>query len=137
MFNVENGIQLLNKNRRDSMPEVEFFKVQNHKFEVNNNILTASIENKIIPLTPAEFAIFHYLIHHQRKLITKREIETRVLNLRLDRNGDICSGSYSCYSHIAGIRRKLNKIKEGLGKEIIVTRRKLGWYLDNECQYQH
>ena len=117
--------------------KIETFKVKNNEFIVNNNILVTTVNNKTVSFTPAEFAMIHYLLHHQSKLISKREFEDKVLHLRFDRNGDITNGRYSTYSHIASIRRKLNQVKEGLGEEIIVTRRALGWYLDNDCQYQH
>ena len=116
--------------------KIEKFKVKNNEFVVNNNILMTSVNEKPLSLTPAEFAMMHYLLHRQSELISKREFEEKVLHLRFDRNGDITNGRYSTYSHIAAIRRKLNKIEKGLGK-VIVTRRKLGWYLDNEYQYQH
>lgn len=123
------------------MPQnIEKFKLKNNdtvnEFVINNSILTASVNNKKIPLTYAEYMIFSYLIHHQRELVSKREIDTRILQLRLDRDGDICSGRFSTYSHIAAIRRALNKISKGLGK-IIVTKPRHGYYLDNDdFQYQ-
>jgi len=116
--------------------KIEKFKVKNNEFVVNNNIHVTMVNNNPIPLTPAEFAMIYYLLHRQSELISKREFEEKVLHLRFDRNGNITNGRYSTYSHIAAIRRKLNKIEKGLGK-VIVTRRKLGWYLDSDCQYQH
>jgi DNA-binding winged helix-turn-helix (wHTH) protein len=118
------------------MKEIEKFKIKENEFVINNSILTVSVNNQKIKLTNAEFCILNYLIHHQRVLISKREIDTRVLNLRLDRDGEICSGRFSTYSHVAAIRRALNKISKGLGN-IIVTRPRFGYYLDNDnLQYQ-
>ncbi len=116
--------------------KIEKFKVKENEFVINNNILTASVNNRKIPLTYAEFSILHYLIHRQGELVSKMEIDTRVLNLRLDRDGNICSGRFSTYSHVAAIRRALNNISKGLGS-IIVTRPRFGYYLDNDdLQYQ-
>jgi len=118
------------------MKEIERFTVKNNEFVIDNNILIASVNNKIIPLTFAEFCILHYLIHHQGELVSKMEIDTRVLNLRIDRDGNVCSGRFSTYSHVAAIRRALNNISKGLGS-IIVTRPRFGYYIDNnDLQYQ-
>lgn len=117
--------------------KIETFKVKNNEFIINNNIFLTTVNSKKVSFTPAEFAMIHYLLHHQSKLVSKREFEEKVLHLRFDRNGEITNGRYSAYSHIASIRRKLNQIKKGLGEEVIVTRRKLGWYLDNDYEYQH
>jgi len=116
--------------------KIEKFKVKNNEFVVNNNILMTSVNEKPLSLTPAEFAMMHYLLHRQSELISKREFEEKVLHLRFDQYGNTTNGRFSTYSHIASIRRKLNRIEKGLGK-VIVTRRKLGWYLDNDFQYQH
>lgn len=118
------------------MKGIEKFKVKEHIFVINNNILTVSVNNKEIKLTQSEFCIFHYLIHHQNMLISKRDIDIRVLNLRLDRDGNVCCGFYSTYSHIAALRRALNKIIQGLGN-IIVTRPRFGYYIStDDYQYQ-
>ena len=108
---------------------------------INNAILELAIDETPMPLTPAEFAMMHHLLHNPAMIISKREFEVKVLHLTLDRDGNVCTGSYSVYSHIANIRRKLNGIKKGAGLgNLIVTRKKLGWYLDfslQGSQYKH
>jgi len=115
----------------------------NTSLVINNAILELAIDETPMPLTPAEFAMMHYLLHNPSTIISKREFEVKVLHLTLDRDGNVCTGSYSVYSHIANIRRKLNSIKKGayLGN-LIVTRKKLGWYLNLDfslqgSQYKH
>jgi len=115
----------------------------NTSLVINNAILELAIDKTPMPLTPAEFAMMHYLLLNPATIISKREFEVKVLHLTLDRDGNVCTGSYSVYSHIASIRRKLNDIKKGayLGN-LIVTRKKLGWYLNLDfslqgSQYKH
>lgn len=113
----------------------------NTSLVINNAILELAIDKTPMPLTPSEFAIMHYLLLNPATIISKREFEVKVLHLPLDRDGNVCTGSYSVYSHIANIRRKLNGIKAGLGN-LIVTRKKLGWYLNLDfslqgSQYKH
>jgi len=113
----------------------------NTSLVINNAILELAIDKTPMPLTPSEFEIMHYLLLNPATIISKREFEVKVLHLTLDRDGNVCTGSYSVYSHIANIRRKLNHIKPGLGN-LIVTRKKLGWYLNLDfslqgSQYKH
>ena len=113
----------------------------NTSLVINNAILELAIDKTPMPLTPAEFAMMHYLLLNPATIISKREFEVKVLHLTLDRDGNVCTGSYSVYSHIANIRRKLNHIKPGLWN-LIVTRKKLGWYLNLDfslqgSQYKH
>ena len=118
--------------------EIEKFKVNDSQFIINNSILVTTVDDYPVHFTGAEFNIMNYLLHHPSQLISKQEFEKRVLNLVFDRDGNVLTGAYSVYSHIASIRRKLNQIKQGLGR-MIVTRRRLGYYLslDDGSEYKH
>ena len=110
---------------------IEDYQINNKHFVINHEIQLALIDDTAVPLTKAEFDVMCYFLHNPAKLISKREFEKDVLGLVFDRNNNVLTGASSVYSHISRIKKKLNKINEGLGG-FIVNRPSLGWYLNTD-----
>lgn len=96
--------------------------------QIQNQILTlknltldltqkqASYQSKDIPLTTKEFQVLEYLARHPSKWVTKEELITRVWSY----DSNILDNTIE--ATIKNIRRKINK-------EIIATRRGIGYQL--------
>ena len=110
---------------------VEEFVINGKKVIVNHDIAQTTINERIFNITPGEFKIFHELLIHPNKLLSKGYIDTKVLELKTDtRTGTVLTGSHTTYTYIKSLRSKLNALYPGTGMQWIKTRRGLGYYLD-------
>ncbi|MBB1317086.1 response regulator transcription factor [Shewanella sp. SR43-4] len=91
----------------------------NHDISFDDTSYTIRFAEKSLVLTQTEYRLFKYLFDHQGEVITKQELQRRVLHKelgRFDRNLDM---------HISNTRRKL--VKRNLPRELINTVRGQGY----------
>ncbi|MEO3682291.1 response regulator transcription factor [Shewanella vesiculosa] len=91
----------------------------NHDISFDDTIYTIRFAEKSLVLTQTEYRLFKYLFDRQGEVITKQELQRRVLHKelgRFDRNLDM---------HISNTRRKL--VKRNLPRELINTVRGQGY----------
>lgn len=89
--------------KRPAKIEGDFFKIDNLTLNAKTNIIRR--DGKEIYLTRREFFLLEYLLRHRGLIISRQEILEHVW----DYNADPFSNSIE--SHIASLRRKLNKNK--------------------------
>lgn len=91
----------------------------NHDISFDDTSYTIRFAEKSLVLTQTEYRLFKYLFDRQGEVITKQELQRRVLHKelgRFDRNLDM---------HISNTRRKL--VKRNLPRELINTVRGQGY----------
>lgn len=91
----------------------------NQDISFDDTSYTIRFAEKSLVLTQTEYRLFKYLFDHQGEVITKQELQRRVLHKelgRFDRNLDM---------HISNTRRKL--VKRNLPRELINTVRGQGY----------
>ncbi|MBB1390631.1 response regulator transcription factor [Shewanella sp. SG44-6] len=91
----------------------------NHDISFDDTSYTIRFAEKSLVLTQTEYSLFKYLFDRQGEVITKQELQRRVLHKelgRFDRNLDM---------HISNTRRKL--VKRNLPRELINTVRGQGY----------
>lgn len=90
------------------------------ELQIDSAAKRAYIKKKCVDLTPKEFAILEYLLHHQGKVVGAEELVEHIW----DREADPFSNSLRY--HIHSLRKKL---EEASRKEYIVTKRGQGYYI--------
>ncbi|GGQ23331.1 response regulator transcription factor [Shewanella litoralis] len=107
----------LNVLKRRSQPAINDVKPAQISFE--DDTYTVNLVDKPLVLTQTEYRLFKYLFERQGEVVTKAELQQRVLHKehgRFDRNLDM---------HISNTRRKL--VKGNLPREMINTVRGQGY----------
>ena len=107
--------------RRKTVVESSIIEIEDFKFDINNRM--AYVNEKIIKLTPKEFAILEYLLLNRGHYITIEEIIEHIWTDELD------SFSNTARVHLVSLRRKL---KEDLGYDLIINKIGRGYMINEE-----
>lgn len=107
--------------RRKTVVESSIVEIEDFKFDINNRM--AYVNEKIIKLTPKEFAILEYLMLNRGHYITIEEIIEHIWTDELD------SFSNTARVHLVSLRRKL---KEDLGYDLIINKIGRGYMINEE-----
>ncbi len=107
--------------RRKTVVESSIIEIEDFKFDINNRM--AYVNEKIIKLTPKEFAILEYLMLNRGHYITIEEIIEHIWTDELD------SFSNTARVHLVSLRRKL---KEDLGYDLIINKIGRGYMINEE-----
>ncbi|MDD7761116.1 MAG: response regulator transcription factor [Firmicutes bacterium] len=107
--------------RRKTVVESSIVEIEDFKFDINNRM--AYVNEKIIKLTPKEFAILEYLLLNRGHYITIEEIIEHIWTDELD------SFSNTARVHLVSLRRKL---KEDLGYDLIINKIGRGYMINEE-----
>ncbi|MCI5674983.1 MAG: response regulator transcription factor [Ezakiella sp.] len=107
--------------RRKTVVESSIIEIEDFKFDINNRM--AYVNEKIIKLTPKQFAILEYLLLNRGHYITIEEIIEHIWTDELD------SFSNTARVHLVSLRRKL---KEDLGYDLIINKIGRGYMINEE-----